>query len=87
MRKRIFGSKTYGDFYHANPKKYEFDDIINIRGSNGQIKAGQIWENDKIKKAVLESKGYKVYYIWESDWNTDKLSELEKVKEWLSIKR
>ncbi len=76
-----------GDFYHANPQKYKFDDVINIRGSDGKIKAGQIWANDKIKKTVLESKGYRVYYIWESDWKKDKFCELEKVKEWLSIKK
>lgn len=76
-----------GDFYHANPKKYSDNDIIPIRGSGGKITARQIWENDLNKKNVLESRGYKVYYIWESDWNTDQQSVLEKVKEWLCLEK
>jgi very-short-patch-repair endonuclease len=74
-----------GDFYHANPEIYQATDLIKIRGSNGGVLASTIWKNDQQKRAVIESKGYTVYYIWEREWNADKVSCLEKVKRWLQL--
>jgi len=54
-----------GDYIHANPKKYSADDIIRIPGDS--YTAAEKWERDAKKKAYLESKGYCVFVIWESD--------------------
>jgi len=52
-----------GDYWHANPKVYKANDIINY--CFGKKKAKEIWEKDKKKKEFAKIKGYKVIYIWE----------------------
>ena len=57
--------EVQGDSWHANPKIYKKDDIIDTW--DGEISAEQIWRRDDIRKRHLESFGYKVIYIWEHD--------------------
>lgn len=61
-----------GDFYHANPKKYKFDDYI-IRNQ----KAVDIWKYDKEVTNILTLEGYIVIRLWESDVkaNTNQCAE------------
>lgn len=54
-----------GDYWHANPHIYTFNDNINYPW--GKIKAKDVWNRDKKKKKIAENKGYKVIYIWESE--------------------
>lgn len=75
-----------GDFYHANPKKYDADDVIHIRGTNKQLTAAMIWEQDRIKREAIERRGFVVRYIWEDEWNTDHHEVLQRVVEWLTVK-
>jgi len=51
-----------GDYWHADPTKYLFDDIIG-RGH----KASQIWEKDRIVTGTLLSMGWTVLRFWETD--------------------
>jgi G:T-mismatch repair DNA endonuclease (very short patch repair protein) len=64
----IFKNKTIievqGDFWHGNPKLYKETDIL----LNG-LTVKDVWEKDQKKLKLVESKGYKVYYLWESDIN------------------
>lgn len=55
-----------GDYWHANPEKYKASDIISYPNKN-YISAEKIWNRDKIKKQKIESKGYNVYYLWETE--------------------
>jgi len=56
-----------GDYWHANPTKYEKNDIFHF--PKIELTARDIWEIDKYKKQIAESNGYKVIYLWESDIN------------------
>lgn len=54
-----------GDYIHANPKYYNADDLITLIGNS--YTAEMKWEKDRIRKEKLESLGYTVFVIWESD--------------------
>lgn len=71
--------EIYGDYWHANPKIYKEKDIFYIFKRNGQT-AREIWEHDKIRKCHIESFGYKVIELWESDIeNEENLNNLLKI--------
>jgi hypothetical protein len=55
----------YGDFYHANPKRYREDDIILTRP------AKLIWEKNRKRIEAIEKAGYKVKIVWEGDFYKD----------------
>ncbi|HLD91463.1 MAG TPA: hypothetical protein VI911_10740 [Patescibacteria group bacterium] len=54
-----------GDYWHANPNIYKADDLIKF--NYGIESAREIWDYDKEKKKLAESKGFKVVYIWEDE--------------------
>lgn len=59
-----------GDLWHANPAKYEPKDMIlaKWRGTeNGYISAEDVWKQDAVKVEHLESFGYRVLVLWETD--------------------
>lgn len=53
-----------GDFWHGNPEIYHEKDINNYSGK----KFGELYSETINKKKDLESKGYKVISIWESEF-------------------
>jgi very-short-patch-repair endonuclease len=53
-----------GSYWHANPEKYDETFVNKTTGKTAE----EIWESDKRKIEFLESEGYKVKIIWESDW-------------------
>lgn len=55
-----------GDFWHANPNKYNAEDVLKFSSTN-HIKAKDVWRKDQRNKIFAENKNYKVLYIWESD--------------------
>lgn len=57
--------EVQGDFWHANPIFYKYDDILNHPGKKKM--AGDLWKKDLKKKTYIENKGYTVLYIWEND--------------------
>ena len=60
-----------GDFWHANPKNYKEDDILNF--PNGlSYTAKQLWNKDKQNFLYAQSQNYIVIEIWESDINIHK---------------
>jgi G:T-mismatch repair DNA endonuclease (very short patch repair protein) len=63
-----------GDFWHANPNLFQATDILNYPG--GKIEAQIIWAKDKEKKNLVESYGYKIIEIWESDIKTKSDEEI-----------
>jgi len=57
-----------GDFWHANPNKYNKTDLLDMPG--GKIKAGDLWEKDKNKTKLAEACGHKVLVLWENEMRT-----------------
>lgn len=58
-----------GDFWHANPNIYKSHDIVKYPGTT--ITAKEVWEKDILKKELAELHGYKIIYIWESEFYDD----------------
>ncbi|MFW6246854.1 MAG: DUF7487 domain-containing protein [bacterium] len=54
-----------GDYWHANPKIYKQSDVIKYVYGDKTVE--DIWNKDKKKQYLAESKGYVVRYIWEHD--------------------
>jgi very-short-patch-repair endonuclease len=54
-----------GDYIHANPKRFKPNDIIKVMGNC--YTAQEKWVYDEQRKHILESLGYNVIVIWESD--------------------
>jgi very-short-patch-repair endonuclease len=54
-----------GDYVHANPKIYNPDDVIRLRGNS--YTAEEKWNKDREKIQYLQNLGYNVTVIWESD--------------------
>lgn len=73
-----------GDFWHANPLKYKSDDIMNFPGR--KVKASDVWKRDADRLQTLKTLGYIVIQIWESDWNTNMVAQIEHIKEVLNGK-
>jgi G:T-mismatch repair DNA endonuclease (very short patch repair protein) len=70
----------YGDYWHANPQKFNADDIIHY-GSSAQ----KIWEKDKerinkMQSALVDNNDnhidYRVKIIWEHEYINSKESTL-----------
>lgn len=57
--------EVQGDYWHANPKLYKAQQILNFHGKF--IKAEEIWSNDKIKKELALKHNFNIIYIWEND--------------------
>ena len=55
-----------GDFWHANPKMYKPNSVINYPGGKKKL-AANIWKKDLKKRQIAMSQGYKVVYLWETD--------------------
>ncbi|MFW6172291.1 MAG: hypothetical protein ACOC5T_00905 [Elusimicrobiota bacterium] len=55
-----------GDYWHANPKFYSPDDIVNVKGFK-YAKEIWKWDNDKINLAKI--KEYKCFVLWENEMN------------------
>ena len=58
------GIEFYGDFWHANPKKYK-PNWVNIRT---KLTAQEIWEKDEKRFKHLEKNLYKLKIVWESEF-------------------
>ena len=68
-----------GDMWHANPAKYKAEDHPNPYAKD--LAAADIWAYDEHKRFTAEDQGYKVFYIWESDYRADPEGTVKKVAE------
>ena len=66
-----------GDYWHANPKIYDNDDLI--RGT----KAEDIWKRDALKISIAESHGFRTFVVWENDYINNKEKIIKDVVEWI----
>lgn len=71
-----------GDYFHANPKFYKEDDIINYKGKR---KVKNIWLYDQFKLGLCIQKGYDILVIWEDDIKKDfeNVKKIIKQKIWV----
>lgn len=68
--------ELFGDFWHANPAKYDEDFHHYLLKKT----AKEIWKRDSRKIQELEALGFKVIIIWESDWKLRKDESLQRIK-------
>lgn len=71
-----------GDFWHANPKKYNPDDILNL--PKNKTTANEIWKKDKEKIQFAQDQGYEVLVVWESEFKENKEEVLTKCIQFLT---
>tara|TARA_Y100000310_G_scaffold345544_1_gene466305 strand:+ start:5994 stop:6833 length:840 start_codon:yes stop_codon:yes gene_type:complete len=68
-----------GDYWHANPKKYNKNQKIAY--PKGIIEAQEVWAKDDKKIGFAESLGFIVYVLWEQDvHNGSHLPILRRIK-------
>ena len=70
-----------GDYWHANPLKYNEDKIISSKYKT--ILAKDIWIKDKKRLDILTAAGYNVLVIWENEYNLNKEETLNKCIKWI----
>jgi len=70
----------YGDFFHANPRKYEPDFYIKLLNCTAKEK----WNKDRKRNFVLRNNGFKVIIIWENAWKNERDVVLTKLKQYKS---
>ena len=66
--------EVYGDYPHANPKKYTDDFVVRLHGQS--FTAAEKREQDLLRKNKLEEAGYTVIVVWESDDIEEKKKEI-----------
>ena len=59
-----------GDFWHANPKKYQSDEIV-AWGKTAQ----EIWKKDENKSALILEHFDNLKIVWESDIDLNELKD------------
>lgn len=62
-----------GDYWHANPLIYNENDVISF--PQGKVSVKEIWNRDNLKKEKALKDGYKLIYIWESEFKSDCFEE------------
>ena len=72
-----------GDYWHCNPEKWTADQINKSKNKT----AKEIWDYDLAKKNTAEKHGYKVIYIWESEYIKDPIGILQKCLEEINKER
>lgn len=64
----------YGNYWHANPRIYQANDIIHHKNT-----AKQSWEHDKKRIKILEDSGFKVFIVWEDEYQNNKKQTIENI--------
>lgn len=67
-----------GNYWHANPKFYNVDDKINIKGIEYFV--SDIWKKDQRKLEFCNNKNITLITVWEDDWTNSKNKIKNKIK-------
>lgn len=67
-----------GDYWHANPNKYNPEDIV-----YETVSAKDIWDRDETKNNIARDKRFEVLIVWESDYKKDRDICIEKCLKFL----
>lgn len=73
-----------GDHIHANPKKYNEDDLIIIK--ERKCLAKEIWKKDEERDCTYKKNGYDTLKIWSSEIDLDFEQVKLKIKNFLGVK-
>lgn len=57
-----------GDFWHCNPEKYKSTEIVKFPGQKRTL-VMNVWKRDLKKKLEANKRGFKVFYLWQSQIN------------------
>jgi hypothetical protein len=71
--------EVFGDYYHANPKKYLPSDLISL--FKGKKEAQEIWAADKLRIEKLNVCGFKTMVIWEFEIKRNLDIVIERIKD------
>ncbi len=66
-----------GDYWHFNPKKYDGESNQKKRGRD--IKAKDVWRDDKYIIDGMKEQGYKVLVVWESELKDELVKTTKKI--------
>ena len=61
-----------GNYWHANPKYYDADDIV-----HHNISAKEIWELDEKREQLIQELGYDLLIVWEDEYEDE--NELKRI--------
>jgi hypothetical protein len=61
-----------GDYYHGNPEKYKGNRL----NPTCRLTFGELYKRTKKKFNDITKKGYKIIYIWESDYKFNKTKKI-----------
>lgn len=67
-----------GDYWHANPDKYLFEDYVGIILNNQPTYAYEIWAKDEKKIQYAEQLGYKILIVWENNYIIEPRTTIKK---------
>jgi G:T-mismatch repair DNA endonuclease (very short patch repair protein) len=68
-----------GDFWHCNPIIFEAGYLNKPKN----MTAKEIWEYDLKKKKAAEDNGYRIIYVWESDYRKNKANEIKRCLDYI----
>ena len=75
------GFEFDGTYFHADPRFYKESDLILNRP------ALEVWNNDKNKELLCESKGIKLIRIKEYDWNKHNKTEKYRIEKEIEYRK
>lgn len=81
----VLGNKAieyFGTYWHADPRRYKDDDIIQFRSGNRTTKSVRDADAEYLSKLKLA--GYDVLVIWEADYMADPLKTVQRCKDFLA---
>jgi hypothetical protein len=74
--------EVFGDYYHANPRKYLPSDLISL--FRGKKQAHEIWSHDFARLEKLCRCGYQTMVVWEYDIKHNLTAVIERIQHELS---
>lgn len=70
----------HGDYWHCNPKTYSSDYFHKVKNKT----AKEIWEEDLKRRHILETHGYTLLYVWETDYKNNLATVQTQIKEFIN---
>ena len=77
MLSETLGIEVQGDYYHANPLKYDKEHLI--KRFTGAVKAKEIWDLDRERANNLALVGVKIIQVWEAEIKQDLESVVKRI--------
>jgi hypothetical protein len=71
-----------GRYYHADPRLFKENDIIKFPKSS--FTAKELWDRDKAKKELAETKGFLYKAIWETEIKKDWENVKQEIKNFIA---